>query len=56
MGRMAAYSGKIVEWDAAMNSNLSLAPEIKSMDDPAPVLPDQEGYYAIPIAGKTVAL
>ena len=26
MGRMAAYSGKIVEWDAALNSNFSLAP------------------------------
>ena len=53
---MAAYSGKIVEWDAAMNSNLSLAPQIKSMDDPAPVLPDGNGLYVIPIAGKTIAL
>jgi len=56
MGRMAAYSGKIVEWDAAMNSNLSLAPEIKSMDDAPPVRPDEHGLYAIPVAGKTVAL
>ncbi len=56
MGRMAAYSGKIVEWDAALNSQLSLAPEIKSMQDAPPVLPDENGLYAIPIAGKTVAL
>ena len=56
MGRMAAYSGKIVERDAALNSNLSLAPDIKTMDDPAPVLPDENGLYAIPIAGKTIAL
>jgi predicted dehydrogenase len=55
MGRMAAYSGKIVEWDAALNSNLSLAPAIKSMDDAPPVLPDEHGLYAIPVAGKTVA-
>lgn len=56
MGRMAAYSGKIVEWDEALNSNLSLAPEIGSMQDAPPVLPDERGLYAIPVAGKTVAL
>lgn len=56
MGRMAAYSGKIVEWDAALNSNLTLAPEITSMQDAPPVLPDEHGLYAIPVAGKTVAV
>jgi hypothetical protein len=53
---MAAYSGKVVEWDAALNSTLSLAPEIHSMSDPAPVSPDAGGLYAIPVAGRTVAL
>lgn len=56
MGRMAAYSGKVVEWDAALNSNLSLAPDIKTLDDAPPVLPGADGLYPIPIAGKTVAL
>jgi predicted dehydrogenase len=56
MGRMAAYSGKVVEWDAALNSNLSLAPEIHSLEDKPPVLPDERGLYAIPVAGRTVAL
>jgi predicted dehydrogenase len=56
MGRMAAYSGKIIEWDAAMQSTLSLAPEIRSLQDPAPVLPDANGLYPIPTAGRTVAL
>ncbi len=56
MGRMAAYSGKVVEWDAALNSTLSLAPDIHSMSDPAPVSPDSSGLYAIPVAGRTVAL
>ena len=55
MGRMAAYSGKIVEWDTALNSNFSLAPDIHSMQDPAPVLPDTQGLYPIPVAGKSVA-
>ena len=56
LGRMAAYSGKIVEWDAAFASNLTLAPEIRSMADAAPVLPDASGLYPIPVAGKTVVL
>jgi predicted dehydrogenase len=55
MGRMAAYSGKIVEWDAAMQSTLTLAPEIKSFADPAPIQPGPVGLYPIAVAGKTVA-
>jgi myo-inositol 2-dehydrogenase/D-chiro-inositol 1-dehydrogenase len=55
MGRMAAYSGKIVEWETAFNSTLSLAPEVHSMNDTPPVSPDAQGLYAIPIAGKSVA-
>lgn len=56
MGRMAAYSGKIIEWDAAFSSNMTLAPEIRSLSDPAPVLPGPGGLYPIPVAGKTVVL
>jgi hypothetical protein len=55
MGRMAAYSGKVVEWDDAINSKLALAPQITSMQDAAPVKPGPDGLYEIPIAGKTVA-
>jgi hypothetical protein len=39
-----------------VNSNLMLAPEIHSMQDAPPVLPDECGLYAIPVAGRTVAL
>lgn len=56
MGRMAAYSGKIVEWDAALNSNFSLAPDITSLQDAPPVVPDKNGLYEIPIAGRSIAL
>jgi myo-inositol 2-dehydrogenase/D-chiro-inositol 1-dehydrogenase len=56
MGRMAAYSGKIIEWDAAFSSNMTLAPEIRSLSDPAPVLPGPGGLYPIPVAGRTVVL
>jgi predicted dehydrogenase len=56
MGRMAAYSGKIIEWDAAFSSNLTVAPEIRSLSDQAPVLPGPGGLYPIPVAGKTLVL
>jgi len=39
-----------------MNFHFSLAPDFKSMDDAPPVLPDKNGLYAIPVAGKTVSL
>lgn len=55
MGRMAAYSGKIVEWETAMNSELTLAPEIRSLSDRAPIQPGAGGLYPIAVAGKTVA-
>jgi myo-inositol 2-dehydrogenase / D-chiro-inositol 1-dehydrogenase len=56
MGRMAAYSGKVVEWEDALNSNLSLVPEPLTWDTPAPVQADEQGNYALPVPGVTVAL
>ena len=55
MGRAAAYSGKVVEWDEMMNSQHALAPDVKSLADAPPVLSDERGLYAIPVAGKSVA-
>jgi hypothetical protein len=55
MGRMAAYSGKIVEWETAIQSELRLAPEITSLSDRAPIQPGADGLYPIAVAGKTVA-
>ncbi|MEQ1861549.1 MAG: Gfo/Idh/MocA family oxidoreductase [Chthoniobacteraceae bacterium] len=56
MGRMAAYSGQIVEWDAAFASQLRLAPDIMSMEDKPPVAPGPDGFYERAVPGKTVAL
>ncbi len=58
LGRMAAESGKEVTWDQALNSDLVLAPELEnltSLDDPAPVQPDDKGQYAIAMPGFTKA-
>ncbi|QCW99589.1 Gfo/Idh/MocA family oxidoreductase [Aggregatimonas sangjinii] len=56
IGRMATYSGKVVTWDEAMKSELSLVPDNLSWDAPAPVQPNAEGEYDIPTPGKTVVL
>ena len=53
MGRMATYSGQVIIWDAAMAIDHSLVPELHSFNDTAPVLPDKNGSYPIPIPGVT---
>lgn len=56
LGRMAVHSGKMVEWDAALNSNLTLMPERFSWDAEPPVKPDQDGIYPFPVPGLSPAL
>ncbi|MEE2876928.1 MAG: Gfo/Idh/MocA family oxidoreductase [Candidatus Neomarinimicrobiota bacterium] len=53
LGRMATYSGQVISWDEAMASDLDLVPELHSFNDRAPVLPDPEGNYPVPVPGKT---
>ncbi len=56
LGRMATYSGKVITWEEAMKSELSLVPEELSWDANPPVMPNDDGSYPIPIPGKTVVL
>lgn len=59
MGRMAIESGKVITWEAALNSNLQLAPDLdalRTLDDPAPVSPDASGHYPVATPGRTVVL
>jgi predicted dehydrogenase len=53
LGRMATYSGQVVEWDKAINSGLDLQPKTYDWEAKPPVLPDQEGFYAVAVPGKT---
>lgn len=53
LGRMATYSGQVLTWEEAMATDLKLVPELNSFDDQAPVLPDKEGRYPIPVPGVT---
>jgi myo-inositol 2-dehydrogenase / D-chiro-inositol 1-dehydrogenase len=56
MGRMATYSGKKVEWDAALNSQIDLMPERFAWDAEPRNLPLPDGSYAIPVPGVTKAV
>jgi myo-inositol 2-dehydrogenase/D-chiro-inositol 1-dehydrogenase len=53
MGRMATYSGKLIEWNEALNSEISLAPTEFSWDAKPQSLPDENGFYRIPMPGTT---
>ena len=53
VGRMATYSGQVIDWDKAMNSGLDIMPKTYAWDAPPPVLPDADGYYPIATPGKT---
>ncbi len=56
MGRMATYSGQVITWDNAMNSNLNLMPAKFAWDAPPQVLPDKDGFYPIAVPGKSIVL
>ena len=56
LGRMATYSGKVVKWDEAIQSQLDLAADDLTWDSPAPVQPLADGLYKIPVPGQAVAM
>ena len=55
MGRMATYSGKEIDWETAINSDLDLSPERYAWDAEPPVKPDENGFYACAMPGETKA-
>ncbi len=55
LGRMATYSGKVVTWEEAIHSELSLWPERLAFDADPPVLPNPDGSYPVPMPGMTKA-
>jgi predicted dehydrogenase len=60
LGRMATYSGQMIKWDDAINSELKLCDvdALHSLDDEAPLSPDADGNYKVAIPGdkNTVVL
>lgn len=56
MGRMATYSGKVIDWNAAINSDHSIMPKEFGWDVKPPVVPNEDGEYPIPVPGVTKVL
>jgi myo-inositol 2-dehydrogenase / D-chiro-inositol 1-dehydrogenase len=56
LGRMAVHSGKMVEWEEALNSDLTLMPDKFAWDAEPPVKPDKDGNYPVPIPGLSQVL
>ncbi len=53
LGRMATYSGQMVEWEQALTSGLNLQPKVYDWNANPPVMPNDEGYYAVAVPGVT---
>ena len=56
LGRMATYSGKVMHWDEALSSTLSLAPDALTWEARPKAVPDAEGYYPVAIPGVSNVL
>jgi Predicted dehydrogenases and related proteins len=53
LGRMATYTGQVVEWDKALNSGINLQPKSYDFNAAPPVMPNDEGYYPVATPGVT---
>jgi hypothetical protein len=53
MGRMAAHTGQEITYEQMLNCPHEFAPNVAEMtpDGPAPVLPDADGKYPVPMPG-----
>jgi predicted dehydrogenase len=56
MGRMAAHTGRPVDWDQMLNHPHELAPTADrlTLSGPAPLLADADGLYPLPQPGKVI--
>ena len=53
MGRMAAHTGQVITYDQILNSDHEFAPDLENLvlGGPAPLQPDEDGKYPIPLPG-----
>ena len=53
IGRMATYSGQVINWEEAINSEIILMPKEVNWESTPPTVPGEDGSYPIPTPGKT---
>lgn len=51
MGRLATYSGQVVEWNTALNSQVNLMPDMLDWNASPKVLPGPDGIYPCAVPG-----
>lgn len=54
MGRMATYTGQVITWEQALNSQEKLVPDNITWQTEPPVKPDADGWYPVAIPGTTL--
>jgi myo-inositol 2-dehydrogenase / D-chiro-inositol 1-dehydrogenase len=52
LGRMATYSGQVVQWDEAVAKGPSEMPARFAFDADPPAMPDKNGIYKMPVPGN----
>jgi len=52
LGRMATYSGQVIDWEKAINSGIDIMPKKFGWNEMPLVLPGDDGFYPIPVPGK----
>jgi len=50
LGRIANYSGKLMEWDEVVEKGPAEVPELTSWDMKLPIMPDADGTYKKSVA------
>ncbi len=53
LGRMATYSGQVIDWEKAIHSGINIHPEVYAWDAKMPNMPNAEGLYASAVPGVT---
>jgi hypothetical protein len=55
MGRMAAHTGQIIQYEDMLKSDHEYAPGLDKLgeDSPAPLIADASGKYPVPTPGQT---
>ncbi|HEX5171893.1 MAG TPA: Gfo/Idh/MocA family oxidoreductase [Cyclobacteriaceae bacterium] len=53
IGRLATYSGQVIEWDKTLNSGLNIQPMSYDWNANPPTLPNVDGFYPVAVPGVT---
>ena len=53
LGRMATYSGQVIDWDKAISSGINIHPAEYAWDAKMPNMPNESGLYAAAVPGIT---